>query len=447
MLYLVLLPFLIALCFIAARSLEDALLDVYLPILVLVPMYYVLAVPHLITVSAQDAALLPIAIGSLFKYGKQWRLQRADIWITLFLLSSGVADARHVFTQGLRSFVENLLVIGLPYIVGKLLLEQETVRVRFLRRLLWLLAFVAVVSLVEFRLGRNLFTAFWTLIFGHGSPNIEQVRGGFERVQGPFGHAIGAGMIYGLGWILALWLRYFTKLQVGDSERKFLGVRRSTVLVWSLFMGLFIALSRGPWVGAVLSFAVSLIGRAKNVTRTAVIVIVLGLVVGGAMYQYLDAYTSAQVPKDQDQENAIYRRQLLDEYKPIATAGGLFGWGWRFPPVPGATSIDNYYLLLRLVQGSVGLWMFLLLSAEAVISLIFVARRSAATTDFSFAVSMLAVLAGMLLSLTSNGLGFQIQEIYFLCIGWSLSIRQTQKAAVAAYEHLNSTLDVRRTFT
>jgi hypothetical protein len=443
--YLVLLPFFPALWFIVSRGPADALIDVYLPILVLVPMYGVLAIPHLIAVDAQDAALFPIAIAALFKYRGPRRLQRADIWMMLFLVCSGYADAQYGFSQGVRNVFENFLAMGLPYIVGRLLLEQEGVRVRFIRRFLWLLAFVAVVSVVEFRLGRNLFAGFWTPIFG-APPNIEQVRGHFERAQGPFGHAIGAGMIYAVAWILALWLRDFDKLG-SVAERRFLGLRQSTVLVWLMFMGLLIAYSRGPWIGAALAFAIALIGRAKHVARTAVIVVVLGSVAGGVAYRYIDAYTSAAVPKDLDQENAIYRRHLLEAYQPIVDAGGLFGWGPRYPKAPGQASIDNYYLFLEVTQGSVGLWTFLLLSAEAIISLLRFARGRVRKTEFCFAMSMFALLAGCLLSLGSNGLGFQIEGIYFLCVGWALSVRQLSAAAVTESAHVNPALKTRRILT
>jgi O-Antigen ligase len=444
--YLVLLPLFPALWFIAKRGLADALVDVYLPILVLVPMYSPLLIPHLVSVTAADAALLPIAIAALIKYRGPMRLRRADVWMALFLLCSGFELGNLEITQSLRTIFEHIFVIGLPYIVGRFLLEQEGVRVRFIRRFLWLLAFVAVVSLVEFRLGRNLFAMFWMPVFGT-PPNIEQVRGGFERVQGPFGHAIGAGMIYAVAWILALWLRDFDKLDLGSTERKFFGLRSSTVLVGLMFMGLLIAYSRGPWTGAAVAFAIALIGRAKNVARTTVIVVVLGIVVGGVAYRYLDAYSSAAVAKDQDQENAIYRRQLLDAYQPIVSYGGLFGWGEGFPRVPGLYSIDNYYLYIEVTQGTVGLWTFLLVSAEAIISLFLFARTSLRKTEFGFAISMLALLAGSLLTLGSNGLMYQIQEIYFLCIGWALSLSHLGAAAVREHKHLNPALTTRRILT
>lgn len=237
MLFLVLLPFIPAVWWIATRSVEDALIDVFLPVMVVIPTFYILHVPHLMGFDAHDAALLPIVVVAFAKYGKQWRFQRTDLWIAIFILGAGYADARASSTQGLRTFFQIAFAIFLPYAAGKLLLEQEGMRVRFLRRFGWLLAFVAIVSLVEFRLSRNLFTIILGKIFDQEPLNVELIRGGFTRTQGPFSHSIVAGIVYGAAWIFALWLSYSDKLTFGPSEPRLFGIRRSRVLVGLLFHG------------------------------------------------------------------------------------------------------------------------------------------------------------------------------------------------------------------
>jgi hypothetical protein len=224
-------------------------------------------------------------------------------------------------------------------------------------------------------------------------------------------------------------------------------LRRSTVLMWLMLMGLLISDSRGPWIGAALAFAIASIGRARHAARTAVIVGLLAIFIGAFSYQYIDEYTSATVPQSRDQESAIYRRQLLDAYGPIAAVGGLFGWGPRFPRVPGQPSVDNYYLLTEVTQGSVGLWTFLLVSAEAILSLFLFARKSLRRTEFSFAITMMAMLAGSMLTLTSNGLMYQILELYFLCVGWALSVKQLRVAGVRELDHVAPVLETRKILT
>jgi O-Antigen ligase len=430
MLFLLLLPVIPAVWWVATRPLPDAVVDVYLPILFLVPSYYIFQIPHVIGITAWEAALLPILIITLMRHGRKWRFQRSDLWLALFLLGLAYAESRHGFSIGLREAVQGIFSAGSSYIMGKLVIEENGIRTRVVRRMLWLTAFVAILSVVEFRLSRNLFVIFYKAIFGEGSPNYEQIRGGFTRTQGPFGHAITAGLIFGSMWILALWLRSVDREHLGRSEARFLGVRLSTVLVWLLFAGLVMAGSRGPWLGAVAAYGVSRIGRAKprNVKRTAIGISLLGAVLGGAAYVYFDAYTSVDIfnAKDKDQENAVYRRLLLENYQPIVKAGGLFGWGSHFPRVEGQPSIDNQYLWLSLTQGPWGLCLFLAMAAETSISLIMTAKRSKVAEDLFFSITLLAVLTGFLVTLTTVNLGDPAYELLFLFYGWGLSLRQTQ---------------------
>jgi hypothetical protein len=283
---------------------------------------------------------------------------------------------------------------------------------------------------VEFRLGKNLFSSFFMLLFGVAP--MEQLRG-FTRIQGPYGHAIIAGTVFSMGWILAVWLRYRDGLTLGAGERRILGIRLSTVLVGLTFLGLILTYSRGPWLGAALAYTISRIGFAKHIRRTAVLVVLGCSVAGLAGYQYFEAYTDPNLfgTSGQDQQNAIYRRMLLDSYEPVVAVGGFFGWGVGFPRVGGQSSIDNEYLWLRLTQGPFGLWIFVLISLESIAFLISSARRSQLKTDFCFCITMVALLCGALVIGTTVEIYNQAYALFFLCIGWSLSVRPTQASAAA----------------
>ncbi len=431
MFILILLPMIPAIWLIATKSLEDALLDVYLPVLILVPTYYEFTVPHTINIGAATAALFPILIVALVRHGKRWRFQRSDLWMALFLVGLAISNGVSGPTIAIRGFFETIFLILFPYAVGKLLIEQPGLRERFVRRFCWLLAVVAVLSIVEFRMGKNLFSSFFILLFG--TAPMEQLRG-FTRIQGPYGHAIMAGIVFTMGWILAMWLRYLDGVKLGTAERKIFGIRLSTILVGLTFLGLMLTYSRGPWLGAALAYTISRIGFAKNVRRTAVIIVLGCSVVGVAGYQYFEAYTDPNLfdTSGQDQQNAIYRRLLLDSYEPVVAVGGFFGWGTGFPRVGGQASIDNEYLWLRLTQGRFGLWIFVLISLESIAFLISSARRSQLKTDFCFCIMMLAVLCGVLVIGTTVEIYNQAYALFFLCIGWSLSVRPTQASAAAA---------------
>lgn len=422
MLYLVLLPAIPAIWMIARRSLGDAVIDVYLPALFLVPTYYILAIPHFIGFSASDAAIIPITVAAVIKYRRQWRWQRADLWLLLFAAFGGYSYGIN-YSTGLREFCQRMILAVSPYIVGKLLIEQEGIRKRVVRRMAWLSAIVALISIVEFRLGRNLFAIFYTPLFHKGPPNVEQVRHGFERVQGPFQHAIAAGMIFGSVWILALWLSRTNKQELGGDEPKLFGLRRSWFLMACAFAGMLMTMSIGPWMGAALAFAIAWISRAKSVKSVTIAVAFIVLIASSAGYSFMEGYTSSNINDAQSyvQEDAIYRRQLLTNYLPIAEAGGWFGWGRRVPAVPGQNSVDNEYLVLALMRGLLGLTMFVLLGCEAAGALIHKARWPARPQDFSFAITLLAVLAGIWLALGTVYLQAQVRALYYLFLGWGLA--------------------------
>lgn len=428
----IVLSFVLCASWIFVRSLTDALINVYLPIFILIPAAYVWDIPHLMVLNPVDAAILPLAVGAIIKY--PWKFQRLDLWLLLFMLEAAFPYAEFLgFTVGIHRFAELVFTAFLPYVVGKLLLEQPGIRERFLRRLLWLMAFVAVVEVVEFRLGINFFTAIANTISPQHTGAYEQVRGGFLRAQGPFGHAITAGMVFGSAWILALWLGSVDKSNRRNPERRFFGVRPSLVLPWALFGGLLMAWSRGPWMGAALGFAVSRIGYARRVRATALIVI-LSIAVGGtAAYAYFESYTSVDYwsAGSYEQQTAIYRKELVTAYVPVVAVGGYFGWGEFFPRVGGQSSIDNEYLFLRLTQGSLGFLLFFLITGEAALALIRSARGSPSKSDFAFALSMLAVFGGILASVLTVSLGVPAYQLFFLFIGWSCSLRQTNESSMA----------------
>lgn len=421
--YLVLLPAIPAIWVILTQSIEDAIIKVYLPVLLLFPTYYILHVPHLIGINAVDAVLIPIVTVSLVKYRKRWKWRRTDLWLLLFALGNGYSMATNAST-GLRAFFEIVLSAFLPYVAGKMLIEQGDLRERFIRHGTWLATIVAILSIVEFRLGRNLFTMVYATIFHQGSPNIEQVRGGFMRIQGPYSHAIVAGTLFGFFWILAIWQLYWDKRTTAPREPKVLWMRRSLFLLLGCSLGMLMAMSRGPWIGTILALAISQIGFARNLKQFTITILLALAIFGGAGYAYMKGYTAGTTAEAStlDQENAVYRRQLFDTYSPIARAGGFFGWGAHVPYLSGQLSVDNDYLLVWLNQGLLGLGTFILLAIECAIALLHYLPRARSKFDFSFAMSLFGILLGLMLTLGTVAIGAQTIQLFYLLIGWSAAL-------------------------
>jgi len=443
----VILVAILSIYWIKTRSVEDAAVDVFLPIFLLVPTYYAFQVPHLPPLTFPTAALMPIIVTLLVFRWREWKFQRTDLWVALFfggsflteLINSGFANAGIILAGGIGSGV-------LPYVLGKMLLEKDGMRERFIRRFLSICLFVAIVSVWEFRMGAGVFRRLAIRIFGYDYPDPNQIRSGHVRIEGSFGGCIQAGTIFAAAVIFSIWLGFLQKTR-GD-ERKYLGIRRSTLVSIGLVGGLLMADSRGPMLGAILAFLVARIGMAKNMRR-AIIVTALLLAIGGTIgYVKAEKYTSADPwaeGVDIDQQNAIYRRVLLDQYKPYVQTGGLLGWGVvNRPVVPGMFSIDNAYLNIQLIQGNLGMWTIILMGGEALLAAFLAARRATQRTDICFAFCIGGAMAGLLFSETTVWLGPPMFQLFFLLLGWSHSLRQTHSVGVVVPQAVPARFAFRR---
>ncbi len=416
---------------IKARSVEAAVLDLFLPTYLFIPAAYGFRLPHLPGLNFSTAVLLPVAFSLVSRYGREWKFTRADLWIAIFMGGAALTEVLHSDpgTAGLV-FFDSFFLGALPYMVGKLLLERDDMRERFIRRFLYLTAIISLVSVWEYRMGMNIFARIYGILFGWGG-FIAQVRGGFVRVSASFGGCEQAGTMFGAAFVLSMWLASVDKGKA--DEPKYLGLRRSTWILVLTCGGIFMANSRGPELGAVLGFLIARVGNAKKVRKTAIITLIL-IVVGGSIgYVKMMAYASGSIwdAKDKAQEDAIYRRVLLDEYKPYIQAGGLLGYGVvARPVVAGMFSIDNAFLNIQLIQGDLGLWTYILMYVEALLAAFLAARRATQRSDLLFALCIGGAMAGLMVTLTTLWMGPPMFTLFFLLLGWSQSLRQTQAATV-----------------
>ena len=149
-------PGLIALLVALRRGPAAALIDVYLPVLLLLPDYYRWVLPGLPDPTFNKATILPIfALFALRDMGR-WRFSLTDLLI--FGLAIEMAYSEFINTD--YSDSQNLMFdcvanIIAPYMLAKGLVEAQGLRVEFARKLCGLLGAVAVISVFEFRMGTN----------------------------------------------------------------------------------------------------------------------------------------------------------------------------------------------------------------------------------------------------------------------------------------------------
>jgi O-Antigen ligase len=437
----------------ARGPIRKALLDVYLPALLLLPQYYNLRFPHLPPLTFADAAILPLGAALWVREMRRWRLEWMDLWVLLFALSAGLSEGfstalangtwknilavndpnvvGNLADGGLQLF-QGICTMVLPYMVGKTLIEQQGVeghpaRKRVVRRICMLLAFVAGISVMDFLTGKSI----WQRVFRHIFPDQPstwwvQMRWGFGRIQGPYAHAILAGMIFLMGLIYCLWLRRFSP-QWGT--RKVLNGLPLTVrglVLWAIVAGLLMTQSRGPWIGVGLALVLLFLVRKLSLTKaTLAFVLFLG-VFSTSAYYYGKRYTDVDInhATSEAQRNAIYRRELLDTYRPIIKQRMAFGWGYTTMPVQnGQQSIDNQYLLLAVAQGFTGLGLFLTILLGSGVRLFRLAAGPLGVEERSLVFAHLTILMGLVTALSTVYLGEQALILLFFIIGWIHGMR------------------------
>ena len=89
---IILLPAVACWIVIATWSMRRALLDVYLPSLLLLPQYYIFRGPHLPPISFAEAAILPLGLAFLLTGLRGWRLDWMDLAVFGFAVSQGISE-------------------------------------------------------------------------------------------------------------------------------------------------------------------------------------------------------------------------------------------------------------------------------------------------------------------------------------------------------------------
>jgi hypothetical protein len=422
--YLCIIPVFFSLYYVLKGRADLAFLNVYLPCTFLLPVYYAARLPHLPPESASSWALLPLGLSLLVVSGAP-RLRRMDLWLFLFIVSFFMSEYYCETNQkdGLNLFLSNAFQMVLAYIVGRRLIEPD-LRIATTRRIVLLLLWLTPAILYEYRMAQNPWIDFGSrLNLSVGS--YVQLRGGHARVQACFGHPILAGILFGTAILFSCYLTDIYRRDKLGLGSLFSRLERYHVPILLLSLFLLLTQSRGPMMSTALGYSIVQVPKFRHF-KFAAAVLALFFIIGGAIvYDYFEKYTN--VPDtgqlSEEQESALYRREMLDNYKVVADQGGWLGWGvLSFPKVAGQNSIDNSYLLIRLSQGRLGLYLFVLLAVEGIATTMYKAFTFQTREDRFFAFTLLAALVSLFASLYTVYLGTQLIPVSFLLLGWSQSL-------------------------
>lgn len=401
-------------------------LNFYLPTLLILPEYYRWTVPGIPKVTFSQPVIL-VTIYALisrraFKY---WRLSVTDVLVFLFFATFSVSEyVNKNYKESQNLTFDMLAWFLLPYIAAKAIIEPMDQRVAFMKRVVQILAAIAVISLFEFRMGMTPFQMLLSRFFPYqGTGWITTFRWGFARIAGPYGHSILCGLLFVIGYRLQRWLEW---RHCWEKRLKFppLPYDKGLVIRLVLLGGTLMSMVRGPWIGGILGGAVAIIGNTRNPRRGSIriglLALAIGIPVGSAFYSYVSVGRANA--KTVAQESAAYRKELVDKYMGVAEDHAWLGYGRNnFPIVAGMPSIDNYYLLLSLWHGFTASILLLILFFSVTVRLFRRGFREAEmglprpSLSFTLAGTMVAVI----FTLATVYMGTQVIPMVAMLIGWS----------------------------
>ncbi len=411
-----LLPGLVAIAVCLMRSPATAFLNVYLPVLLLIPDHFRWRVPGLPDPSLQHTAILAIALLLPFLRHARWLPSLTDLLVLGYASVIGYSEYRAAgWWDAQNLLLDQLCTVVLPYALARLLIQPGGLGPAFARRCTLLLAVVAVLSLWEFRMGTRLFFEnLWGSFFPGQMQMPVQYRWLFARIGGPYTHAILAGMIFGVGLFLQAWLMHVRAWKTRLAGLAVLG---------AVLLGSVLTVSRGPWLGIVLGSCVAVLGFVKQRERTLVKIVLVALLVVPPAWQFAESYVGVASTQagSHEQQTVTYRAELIDLYMPVVWRQPEFGYGThRWPVNDYYQSLDNQYLLLALEHGVVAVAALVALIAWVLARLlVFAWLRPARSHDCSLAFTLMGAILCIAVAIGTAYLSAQVEPMLFMLLGWS----------------------------
>lgn len=421
------------------RSPLTAFLLVYLPAMLLLPEYYRWNAPGLPDPTFGQAAAVGTFIAFVWRGAPGYRFSFTDLLVAGFALSASLSEYLASGYKDAQNLMFNMLTwVIIPYVLAKSLVQPFGMQVRFAKTLVVLLAAVAAVSVYEFHFAATP----WRLVLDRFFPYqglgwITTFRWGFARVAGPYGHAILAGILMVVAFRIQRWLECSQCWEPKPRYAKWLPIPQARFITLLLAAGVVMTLARGPWIGAVLAALVVLVGRSQyRILAISGAVLLLLLAGIPAVIWFIDYVSVGRAGAlTVSQETAAYRWELLSAYGDIAAAKLWLGWGLNdWPKVAGMPSIDNYFLLLYLMHGILGLGFIVAILLSMPLRLIMrgLTEPLARPSGSSLAFTLASIYAAFIVSLATVYLGLQAVPVLFLVTGWAEGYLRGNVSAMAA---------------
>ncbi len=422
-----LLPAIIAFRLAMNKSVREAFMRVYIPTLLCLPDNYRVVTPGLPDPTFGQGVAVALLIAAFMRDGlKGYRFSHMDVVVGIYAFcvtnseyqASGYSDAQNLG-------FEVLFAIVMPYLMAKSFIEPHGLRFEFAKRVVVCLAIVSILNVYEAKFAVNLWQKFVGPFFpGQISNWGVTFRFGMVRTSGPYANALLAGIIMMVGFRIQRWLHYSGAWPDKIKLMPWLPIKFPQLMTLVLTGGFFITFAKGSWLAGILAGFVVAVGRVKN--RVLALSVVVGAIVFIGIPALISFINYASVgranAKDDNQETACYRYELVFLYLDIAKEKSWWGWGLtKWPQVLGAPSIDNHFLLLFLMHGKVAFNCFLYILFGTMIRLIVYATKipPPPRSGGSLAFNLAGIYLGYIIAIATVYMGKQTVPMLFLITGWA----------------------------
>lgn len=405
------------------REPKELFIYFFLPILTVMPTYFdTKVVPGFPELGFWSAVLLPIAFVWLFnKHAEGYRFSPVDLLILLHLVVVFSGQWHNsTYKEAQKVFYNDLTMRLLPFVMARAWFMDRDSRIRMFLVITITGAVVGFFLMYEMRMWVNIFDTFLRKIWPHSVPwEGFMKRGGLKRACGPFAHPICAGYFFTMFVPLAIWLW----------KNDYYKLRKHGMWIVLLSVGGGIAsISRAPIIGIFLGFVLIWYGWQKSKTVPTMVIACMLILVSIFIVPKAIAYINVTraTAETEDQRNAAYRNELMDNYKEIIEEKPLMGWGrFTVPVVKGQDSIDNEYLLITLQSGKAGLYAYLSAIVWVLLRLIFYAANGdPEKREIKLAWCFIASILTALFTQATVYAGTQTVQFFYILLGFSEGLMQ-----------------------
>jgi O-Antigen ligase len=408
-------------------SIQKAFIWVYLPTMLLLPDYYRAITPGLPDPTFNQSASVALFAVFVMRGSPGYKFSMTDLLVggsaicvsISEYLASGYSDAQNLMFFELTS-------VFFPYLFAKSLIEPFNLRYDFAKCVVLCLSVVFFMNLFENKFGYNLWQAYLGLFFpGQGQGWVTTFRFGLARAAGPYGHCLVDGIMMAVGYRLQRWLQWS---EVWPEKIKKMAwipfLKPSQVFTLCILGGVFTTLGKGQWLAGIVAAGIVIIGRSKQ--RVAAMSAVIGVMVFIGLPLLMAFLNYASVgranAKDDNQETAAYRYELVTEYMDEASEHFWFGWGlMKWPEIPGFESIDNNFLLTYLNHGVITVTLLFVIIFSMMGRLIWhgMTRPMPEPRGSSLAFTLAAIFLMYLIAVATVAMLYQSCTMFFIITGLS----------------------------